>query len=81
MITVLVLASCPVDQGPLRLGKEHKLIKHSLDSATNREQFRIVPCMATTVDDLRRYLVEHTPTIVHFCGHGAGEKGQFVFRG
>jgi hypothetical protein len=75
MITVLVFASSPIDQGSLQLGKEHKVIKHSLDSAMNREQFRIVPCMATTVDDLRRYLVEHTPTIVHFCGHGFGEKG------
>jgi hypothetical protein len=75
MTTVLILSSSPVDQGPLQLGKEHKLIKHSLDSATNREQFRIVHNMATTVDDLRRYLLEHTPTIVHFCGHGAGEEG------
>lgn len=75
MTTVLILSSSPVDQGPLQLGKEHKLIKHSLDSATNREQFRIVQSMATTVDDLRRYLLEHMPTIVHFCGHGAGEEG------
>jgi hypothetical protein len=75
MITVLVLASSPIDQGSLHLGKEHKLIKHSLDSATNRDQFRVVPCMATTVDDMRRYLLEHTPSIVHFCGHGSGEKG------
>jgi hypothetical protein len=75
MITVLVLASSPIDQGPLQLGREHKLIKHSLDSATNREQFKVVSCMAATVDDLRRYLVEHTPTIVHFCGHGSGANG------
>jgi hypothetical protein len=75
VITVLVLASSPVEQGPLHLGKEHKVIEHSLNSATNREQFRIVTCMATTVDDLRRYLLEHSPTIVHFGGHGAGEKG------
>src|SRR5688572_16163473 len=75
MITVLVLASSPRDLGPIQLGKEHKVIKHSLDSATNRDQFRIVPCTAATVDDLRRYLVEHSPTIVHFCGHGAGDEG------
>jgi hypothetical protein len=75
MITVLVLASSPIGEGPLQLGKEHKLIKHSLDSATNRDQFRIVSCAATTVDDLRRYMVEHSPTIVHFCGHGAGTAG------
>src|SRR5437879_1521787 len=75
MIGVLVLASSPQDQGPLHLGKEHKVIKHSLDSAVNRDQFQIVACMATTVDDLRRYLLEHNPTVVHFCGHGGGDKG------
>lgn len=75
MITVLILASSPQDQGPLHLGNEHKIIKHSLDSATNRDQFRIVACMATTVDDLRRYLLENSPAVVHFCGHGAGAKG------
>jgi hypothetical protein len=75
MIAVLVLASLPKDKGALWLGKELKVIKHSLESAANRDQFRIVPCTAATVDDLRRYLVEKTPTIVHFCGHGAAEEG------
>ncbi len=75
MIKVLILASSPQDQGPLHLGREHKLIRHSLDSASNREQFRVISCMATTPDDLRRYLLEHTPTVVHFCGHGAGQGG------
>jgi hypothetical protein len=75
MITVLVMASSPVDQGQLHLGKELKLIKHSLDSASNRDHFRVESCTAATVDDLRRYLVEHNPTVVHFCGHGAGAPG------
>lgn len=75
MISVLVLASSPLDQGQLHLGKEHKVIKHSLDSASNRDQYRVIACMAATVDDLRRYLLEHSPTVVHFCGHGAGPEG------
>ena len=75
MISVLVLASSPLDQGQLHLGKEHKVIKHSLDSASNRDQYRVIACMAATADDLRRYLLEHSPTVVHFCGHGAGLEG------
>src|SRR5438067_2341396 len=75
MITVLDLASSPQDQGTLHLGKERKLIQHSRESAINRDQFRVISCPAATVDDLRRYLVEYTPTIVHFSGHGEGKKG------
>jgi hypothetical protein len=75
MITVLVMSSSPLDQGPLHLGKEHKIVKHSLDSSLNRDNFKIVQNPSTTIDDLRRYLVEHSPTIVHFSGHGAGEPG------
>ena len=75
MITVLILASSPLDQGPISLGREHKLIKNSLDSSLNRDQFRIMQCMASTVDDLRKNLLEYSPSIVHFCGHGAGQDG------
>lgn len=75
MITVLILASSPLDRGQLHLGKEAKLVKHTLDSARNREQFRVVSCMATTPDDLRSYLLEYSPTVVHFCGHGTGVAG------
>lgn len=75
MITVLVLSSSPIDQAQLRLGTEAKLILHSLNSAQNRDQYRVISLSATTVDDLRRYMLEHSPTIVHFCGHGDAETG------
>jgi hypothetical protein len=70
-----VLASSPLDQDQLHLGKESKLIKHTLDSARNRDQFRVVSCAAATADDLRAYILEYAPTVVHFCGHGAGMSG------
>jgi hypothetical protein len=73
--TVLVLASSPTDQGPLRLQKEEKVIRNSLNSAVNREQFRLVTNPAATVDDLRQSLLNHTPTVVHFSGHGGGKTG------
>jgi hypothetical protein len=75
LITILVLASSPLDLAQLHLGKETKLIKHTLDSAINRDQYRVISCTAATVDDLRRYILEYSPTIVHFCGHGGGEAG------
>jgi hypothetical protein len=39
VIAVLVLASSPLDQGQLHLGKELKLIKQTLDSSRNRDQY------------------------------------------
>jgi hypothetical protein len=75
MFTVLVLASSPQDQGPLRLGKEIKVIQNTRDSAPNREQFVVVAYTATTVDDLRSGMLNRCPTIVHFSGHGGGPRG------
>lgn len=75
MTTVLVLASSPTDQGPLRLGKEQKVIQNSRDSSSNRDGFRILTAPAASVDDLRRCLIEHSPDIVHFSGHGGGPHG------
>jgi hypothetical protein len=75
MDTVLVLASAPPSMTSLHLGKELKTIQHSLSRSLNRDQFRVVTCPAATVDDLRQYLVEYSPTVLHFCGHGFGEEG------
>src|SRR5262249_22180269 len=52
-----------------------KNISHALERSRNREDWRIESNQATTVDDLRRALLDNQPTVVHFCGHGAGEAG------
>lgn len=75
MITVLFLAALPTDQESLHLGKELKIIRQSLNSSRTRDQYQVFYDTATTVDDLRKLLLEHTPTIVHFSGHGYGAEG------
>ena len=38
----------------------------------NRGDFEFLSKWAVTVDDMARYLMELSPTIIHFSGHGAG---------
>lgn len=75
MPTVLIIASSPLDQVRLRLGAEVRDIRHALQRSRNRESWSIESNEAATVDDLRRALLDHNPTIVHFAGHGGGDIG------
>lgn len=75
MPTLLLLAASPLDQDRLRLGSEVKQIKQALERSRNRENWTIESNEATTVDDLRRALLDFHPTIVHFSGHGGGLDG------
>lgn len=75
MPTVLLLAASPLDQDRLRLGNEVKQIKRALERSRNRENWTIETNEATTVDDLRRALLDFRPAVVHFSGHGGGAGG------
>lgn len=67
---VLVLASSPVDQARLRLDKEVREIREGLKRSNERDSFELIPWFAAKISDLRRALLDHTPQIVHFAGHG-----------
>lgn len=75
MPTVLILAASPDDQDRLGLGREVKKIRQALERSRNREQWRIESNEAATVEDLRRALLDHQPTVLHFSGHGGGDAG------
>lgn len=75
MPTVLILAASPNDQDRLGLGREVKKIRQALERSRNRENWRIESNEAATVEDLRRALLDHQPTVVHFSGHGGGDAG------
>jgi hypothetical protein len=72
---ILFLASNPTDTGRLRLGQEVRDIEEGLKRSNERDQFELIPSFAVRIDDLRRRLLEHSPQIVHFSGHGAGVDG------
>ena len=75
MKKILILSANPKDTSKLRLDEEVREIQAALKRARNREQFAIVTEWAIRVDDLRRALLDHQPTIIHFSGHGSEGEG------
>lgn len=73
--TILILASSPTNTARLRLDREMREIDAGLRRAKQREQFTLEQKWAVRPDDLRRTLLDYSPQIVHFCGHGAGNQG------
>ena len=74
-IKILFLSANPKNTDELRLDEEVREIKEAMKLAKKRTRFEIISEFAVRVDDLRRSLLEHTPQIVHFSGHGAGSNG------
>ena len=74
-IKILFVSANPKNTDKLRLDEEVREIKEAMKLARKRDRFEIISEFAVRVDDLRRLLLEHTPQIVHFSGHGAGSRG------
>ena len=74
-IKILFLSANPKNTDRLRLDEEVREIKEAMKLAKKGTRFEIISEFAVRVDDLRRSLLEHTPQIVHFSGHGAGSNG------
>ncbi|MEH2444589.1 MAG: CHAT domain-containing protein [Nostoc sp.] len=73
--TILLLSASPLDQAKLRLDTEAREIEEGLRRFRHRDQFKLKKQGAVRIDDLRRFLLDAEPQIVHFCGHGTGEEG------
>jgi len=73
--TVLFLAANPLQLQPLQLGEECRAIEGGIRTATFREQIRFCSRWAARLDDLMQALNEHSPSVLHFCGHGNGAQG------
>ena len=71
---ILILSANPKDTDSLRLQEEVREIKEALKRANNRS-VEIFTHSAIRVEDLRRALLDHQPTIVHFSGHGSVGQG------
>jgi hypothetical protein len=75
---ILFLAANPSRSSPLALDQECAAIERELRMAVHRDDFEFHSKWAVTVDDMMRHLVELSPTILHFSGHGAGPGGTSV---
>ena len=67
---ILVVAANPGGTTPAALDLDCTEIRRELDATPGRAAFGVESRWATTVDELRRHLVELNPAIVHFSGHG-----------
>jgi hypothetical protein len=73
---ILLLSANPVATGRLRIDEEMREIKEGLQRAKQREQFAIETATAVRYRDLGRQILDNSPNIVHFSGHGKGiERG------
>ncbi|MEM9265925.1 MAG: TIR domain-containing protein [Cyanobacteria bacterium P01_F01_bin.13] len=77
MPKILILAANPNDTTRLRIGEEVRDISHGLERASHRDEFKITQRWAVRPRDLQRAMLDETPQIVHFSGHGAGEAGLY----
>ncbi|OUL19915.1 AAA-like domain-containing protein [Nostoc sp. 106C] len=75
MKKILILSANPKNTDRLRLDEEVREIQAGLERAKIREQFEMITKWAVRPEDLRRALLDHQPEIVHFSGHGEGDKG------
>ncbi len=70
VIKILFLGASPIDEVRLRLDQEVRDIEQGLKLATLRDQFDLKAEWAITAKTLQQSMLDESPTIVHFSGHG-----------
>jgi hypothetical protein len=68
---ILVLAANPQSTDLTELEREAKIIATQLADCEHGEDYQIRIEQGMRIEDLRRYLLEHQPTIVHIVGQGS----------
>ena len=70
---ILFLAANPVSTSQLRLDEEIREIEAGLQRSKYRDRFQLKQQWAVRPRDLQRALLDSSPRIVHFSGHGVGQ--------
>ena len=78
-ITVLFLASSPVDQEQLRLDEEARAIQDMIRRSEHRDNVKLESRWAVRPQDVMQAINECNPRIVHFSGHGSAND-EIVFQ-
>lgn len=79
-ITVLFLASNPIDSTQLRLDEEARAITNMIRQSKYRDAVHFESRWALQPMDLLQSINEINPTIVHFSGHGS-DNDEIAFQG
>ena len=66
--TILVLAANPLDTDNVGFSREVDAIKDGLQKQGS--PFKLEHQLATNIEKMRKSILQHKPTIVHFSGHG-----------
>lgn len=69
-IKILLLSSNPKTTASLRLAEEFRVIRESFLLSKSRKAFEVIQSGAVRSQDLRRLILDESPNIVHFSGHG-----------
>ncbi|WP_414584655.1 AAA-like domain-containing protein [Scytonema sp. PCC 10023] len=72
---ILLLSANPKGTSRLRLDEEMREIEDGLKRAKKRDDYLIQTAKAVRHRDIRRAILDYTPHIIHFSGHGSGEEG------
>lgn len=72
---ILILAANPKGTTSLRLDQEVRDISESLQRTRYSAHFTLIQRWAVRPRDVQHAILEVNPQIVHFSGHGGGEKG------
>lgn len=70
IIKILFLGASPIDEVKLRIDEEVREIETGLKLARLRDQFELKSEWAVTNKTLQQAMLDESPTIVHFSGHG-----------
>ena len=74
---LLFLAANPKNTSRLRLDQEVRDISEGLERAKHRDQFAIAQRWAVRPRDFQRAMLDESPQIIHFSGHGEGAAGLY----
>jgi CHAT domain len=72
--TILFLAANPLGTDRLALDREARAIQVALERSGHRDRFELVTRWAVEPLDLLDELRKLKPTVVHFSGHGGGDR-------
>ena len=75
MPKLLILAANPTNTNRLLLEEELRDIDEGLRRAQHRDQFTLAQRLVVRPRDIQWALLDNTPQIVHFSGHGEGQEG------
>lgn len=70
---ILILAANP--HKDLNLDREIRELRRVIQQSRKQEELEVIDGLAVRVEDLQDLFLRHAPQIVHFCGHGNGERG------